>query len=97
MVSDFKASGTTTADGVHTLSTTSTAPPKAYIGPAPPAETPPHPHRYVQLLFEQPAGFVVPSSERSQVQAGIGFDIVKFAKAAALAAPIAGNYMNVGA
>jgi phosphatidylethanolamine-binding protein len=48
MLSGFKASMP------PALNTTSTGP-ASYIGPSPPKETPPHPHKYIQLLFEQPA------------------------------------------
>jgi phosphatidylethanolamine-binding protein len=94
MISGFKAGAQITDSGVHVLTSTSTTP-KAYIGPGPPPETPPYAHRYVELLYEQPAGFAVPASEANQVRAGIGFDIGTFAKAAGLAAPIAANYFNV--
>jgi phosphatidylethanolamine-binding protein len=93
MISGFKA-GTTTADGVHTLTSTATTP-KAYVGPGPPPETPPYAHRYVNLIFEEPAGFAVPASEAAQIRAGIGFDLAKFTTAAGLKAPIAANYLNV--
>jgi phosphatidylethanolamine-binding protein len=94
MISGFKASATANADGLYILTSTATTP-KAYVGPAPPPETPPYAHRYVELLFEQPANFAVPSSQTRAIQQGIGFDINAFITAASLSAPIAGNYFNV--
>jgi phosphatidylethanolamine-binding protein (PEBP) family uncharacterized protein len=94
MISGYKSDTTPNADGVYLLKSDSKTP-KAYVGPGPPAETPPHPHQYVELLYAQTEGFAVPASETSQVQMGIGFDIKKFATAAKLAAPIAANYFNV--
>ena len=63
MISDFKPSGQTAEGGVHTLTSTA-AGPVAYVGPAPPAENPPYPHRYVSLLYETPAGFAIRLSDR---------------------------------
>lgn len=95
MISGFKASGTTpNSDGVYILSSTASTP-ASYMGPAPPAERPPYAHRYVELLYEQPASFAVPSTQTRAVQSRIGFDIVAFEKAAGLSAPIAANYFNV--
>lgn len=94
MIQDFKPDGQTSAAGVQTLASTAKTP-VAYIGPAPPAETPPHPHRYVTLLFEQPEGFTVPDSQKSQIRQKIGFNITTFIEAAALKAPVAGNYFTV--
>lgn len=97
LISGYKASGTVTDAGVHVLTSTATTP-ASYMGPAPPAENPAHAHRYVELLYEQPAGaaaFAVPSSMRSAVQGRIGFDVVAFAKAAGLGEPLAANYFNV--
>ena len=65
------------------------------MAPAPPAENPPHPHRYVELLYVQPPNFAVPATQRAAVQQKLGFDVVSFAADAALGSPIAGNYFNV--
>ncbi len=56
MIQDFKPSG---SGGTLTSSATG---PTSYMGPAPPPETPAHAHRYVELLYEQPASFAVPAA-----------------------------------
>lgn len=94
MLTGFTSSATADSDGVYVLTTTATGP-KAYIGPQPPKETPPFPHTYVQLLYEVGSSFSVPSSQNSQIQTGLGFDLAKFATAASLQDPIAANYYNV--
>ncbi|KAB5529054.1 phosphatidylethanolamine-binding protein [Coniochaeta sp. 2T2.1] len=96
MITGFKSTGqtTTAADGgavINTLSSTATGPVK-YVGPAPPAENPPHAHRYVELLFETNATFTVP---QSYVQPTLGFDLPAFVKKTGLAPPIRGNWFSV--
>jgi hypothetical protein len=49
----------------------------------------------VQLLFEQPAGFAVPSSQTAAVKKGIGFNITSFVADAKLAGPVRGNWFTV--
>ncbi|KAH9901773.1 PEBP-like protein [Xylariomycetidae sp. FL2044] len=91
VIRDFKAS--TSSE----LSTTATGP-VSWFGPAPPAENPPHPHRYTNLLWEQPGGlsWQVPAAANTMLQSGkVGFDVPKFITAAGLAAPVAANYFNV--
>lgn len=66
----------------------------AYVAPAPPAETPKYAHKYVQVLFQQPAGFAVPSSQTAAVKKGIGFNITSFVADAKLAPPVRGNYFT---
>src|SRR4051812_21002010 len=68
-----------TQNGTHILTTTATSP-ASYMSPAPPAETPAHPHKYVFLLYAQPDNFAVPASQKSAVQKRIGIDWAKFAK-----------------
>ncbi|CAK7218195.1 hypothetical protein SBRCBS47491_003427 [Sporothrix bragantina] len=89
MIQDFKV-GT---DG-KTLTSTATGP-VSYMGPAPPKETPAHPHHYVEVLFVQPAGFAVPAAQASVVRSRMGFKLADFVTAAQLGAPVAGNYFTV--
>ncbi|KAI3325188.1 PEBP-like protein [Xylariaceae sp. AK1471] len=92
---DFKASGTPSTAGVTTLTTKATGP-VAWFAPAPPAENPPHPHRYTNLLWEQPANWQIPSAANTMLQNGrVGFNVSNFQTAAGLSAPIAANYFNV--
>jgi hypothetical protein len=49
----------------------------------------------VQLLFEQPPGFAVPSSQTAAVKKGIGFNITSFVADAKLAGPVRGNWFTV--
>ncbi|KAI0005688.1 PEBP-like protein [Xylariaceae sp. FL0662B] len=95
VIQDFKASGTASADGVNTLTSTATGP-VAWFNPMPPAENPPHPHRYTNLLWEQPDGWTVPAAASSMLQQQkVGFKVPDFITAAGLSAPIAANYFNV--
>ncbi|KAK3374155.1 hypothetical protein B0T24DRAFT_704340 [Lasiosphaeria ovina] len=96
MLTGFKASSSSSSAGdvgaVHALATSATGP-VAYTGPAPPAETPAHPHRYVSLLYETPAaGFAV---TRAQVGQTLGFNLATFVAAVGLGAPVRANYFNV--
>ena len=93
MITGFKSSGTT-KNTAHVLSSTDTAP-ASYMAPGPPAETPPHPHKYVQLPFPQPASFAVPASMKSVISSRVGFDINKFITAASLDAPLRANWFTV--
>ncbi|GAP90526.2 putative PEBP-like protein [Rosellinia necatrix] len=92
---DFKASGAASEAGVTTLKTTATGP-VAWFAPQPPAQNPPHPHRYTNLLWEQPANWQIPSAANSMLQSQkLGFNVPNFIKAAGLSDPIAANYFNV--
>jgi hypothetical protein len=93
LLQDFKSSGTV-QNGTNVLTTKATGP-SSYFQPAPPAETPQHPHNYVFVLHEQPANFAVPSAHKQAVSSRFGIDWVKFIKDAGLSAPVAGNYIQV--
>jgi phosphatidylethanolamine-binding protein (PEBP) family uncharacterized protein len=93
LLQDFTPSGAT-QNGTSLLATKATGP-TSYFGPAPPAETPKHPHNYVFVLHAQPANFAVPASQKSVVQSRLNIDWNKFVKEAGLGAPIAGNYLQV--
>jgi hypothetical protein len=91
MLTGFKSSGQKTTDGVNLLATTASGPVK-YVAPAPPAETPAHAHRYVQLLFETSDNFNV---SQTQIGQTLGFDLSAFIQKAGLSTPIRANYFNV--
>lgn len=93
MITGFKSSGQT-KNTTHVLSSSDTGP-TSYMGPAPHAETPAHPHKYIELLFAQPASFAVPSSMKSVVTSLVGFDINKLMMAASLEEPLRANYFTV--
>ncbi|OCL02967.1 PEBP-like protein [Glonium stellatum] len=93
MLTGFKSSGQTMS-GTYILSSVATSP-ASYLAPAPPAEAPPHPHKYVELLFEQPANWAVPSSQQSAVSNRLGFNLTQFTVAAGLGSPIRANYFQV--
>jgi hypothetical protein len=94
MNTGFKATSQRTANSVSLLQTSDSGPAN-YIGPSPPVETPAFGHRYVQLLFAQPTGFAVPTTQSSAVSSRIGFDINAFMADAGLAAPLAANFFIV--
>lgn len=89
----FKMTTQTVGGSAKLLASTSTGP-APYLGPGPPA-TDTIPHRYVQLLFEQPAALKVSASDFADTNARIGFDINKFMKTEKLSAPLAGNFFTV--
>lgn len=79
---------TADSSGVLTNTTPAVA---SYRRPGPPVMS--NPHRYIQYLFSQPAGFVIPESfsgfndtNRSM------FNVTNFISEAGLAAPVAANY-----
>ncbi|KAI1855502.1 hypothetical protein JX266_000367 [Neoarthrinium moseri] len=70
--------------------------PGSIQGPAPPAENPPHPHRYTNLLWEQPANWAIPQAASTMLQSKrSGFNVTDFQKAAGLSDPVFANYFNV--
>jgi hypothetical protein len=93
MITGFKFSGTA-KNTTYVLSSMDT-PAASYMGPGPPAETPAHPHKYVELLFPQPASFAVPASTECVLSNRVGFDINKFITASSLDAPLRANWFTV--
>ncbi|KAF1950703.1 PEBP-like protein [Byssothecium circinans] len=93
LLTDFTSSGTT-QNGTNVLTSKATGP-ASYFGPAPPAETPKHPHNYIFLLHTQPDNFAVPASHKSAVQGRMGINWVNFITDAGLSAPVAANYLQV--
>ncbi|KAE8446941.1 hypothetical protein EG329_011423 [Mollisiaceae sp. DMI_Dod_QoI] len=93
MITGFKSAGTM-KDTTHVL-TSSDAGPASYMGPSPPAETPAHPHHYIEMLFEQPADFAVPASMKSRLSSRVNFNITQFISLAGLKDPLAANYFLV--
>lgn len=47
------------------------------------------------VLHNQPDGFAVPAAHKQVVQSRLGIDWAKFVADAGLAAPVAGNYLQV--
>lgn len=80
--------------GSATLLASSEKGPAAYIPPGPPP-TDTIPHRYVQLLFQQPAELSVKASDFADTSARIGFDINAFMTKNKVSAPVAGNFFMV--
>lgn len=92
MITGFKSSTSgVTSGGIYTLTSTATGPVK-YVTPAPPAETPAHAHRYVELLFETEAGFAVP---QAYVKQTLVFYLPGFIQKTGLGPPVRGNWFNV--
>ncbi|KAF8858629.1 PEBP-like protein [Acephala macrosclerotiorum] len=89
----FKSAGTLKGT-THVLTSKDTGP-SSYFGTSPPSETPAHPHYYIELLFEQPANFAVPSVMKSQVSSRLNFNVTQFIDLAGLKDPVAANYFMV--
>jgi len=94
MNTGFKATARRVTNSTVLLASSDTGP-APYVGPSPPAETPPHGHRYVQILFQQPANFAVPASQSAAVSSRLGFDLQSFMTAAGLGMPVAANFFVV--
>lgn len=88
----FKATSQKVSNG--TLLASSQKGPAAYIAPSPPASDT-IPHRYVELLFQQPSSFSVQATEFENTQARINFDINAFIQKNSLSAPLAANFFTV--
>lgn len=80
--------------GSATLLASTEKGPAAYIPPGPPP-TDTIPHRYVQLLFQQPASLSVQASDFANTSARINFDINAFMTKNKVSAPMAGNFFMV--
>ena len=80
--------------GSATLLASAEKGPAAYIPPGPPP-TDTIPHRYVQLLFQQPADLSVSASDFADTSARINFDINAFMTKNKVSAPMAGNFFMV--
>lgn len=80
--------------GSATLLASSEKGPANYIPPGPPP-TDTIPHRYVQLLFQQPADLKVQASDFKDTSARINFDINAFMTKNKISAPMAGNFFMV--
>ncbi|KAJ4993539.1 hypothetical protein SVAN01_01087 [Stagonosporopsis vannaccii] len=80
--------------GSATLLASTDKGPAAYIPPGPPP-TDTIPHRYVQLLFQQPADLNVQASDFKDTSARINFDINAFMTKNKVNAPLAGNFFMV--
>lgn len=93
METGFKATSQKIAGNSVLLSTTEKGP-AAYIGPNPPA-TDTIPHRYVQMLFEQPSSLEVKAQDFANTQDRIGFDVMSFAEKNKLGEPVAANFFTV--
>ncbi|KAI4627678.1 hypothetical protein J4E80_001812 [Alternaria sp. BMP 0032] len=80
--------------GAVTLLASSEKGPAPYIPPGPPA-TDTVAHRYVELLFPQPASLNIQASAFAGVQDRIGFDIQSFMSQNGVSAPLAANFFRV--
>ena len=96
MNTGFKATASrTTATNTTALLASADSGPAPYIGPSPPAESPPNCHRYAQLLFQQPAAFAVPASQAAAVSSRLGFNLQSFVSAVGLGMPVAADFFVV--
>ncbi|KAF1994833.1 PEBP-like protein [Amniculicola lignicola CBS 123094] len=93
MTTGFKTT-TQKLNGTATLLSTTQKGPAAYFGPGPPS-TDTIAHRYVQLLFKQPANLNIPATMFAETTSRLNFNIEAFMKTMGLAAPVAGNFFTV--
>ncbi|KAF2024530.1 PEBP-like protein [Setomelanomma holmii] len=80
--------------GAATLLASTQQGPAAYLAPGPPA-TDTIAHRYVQLLFKQPAALKVQAADFANTTGRFNFDVNKFMSENKVGAPIAGNFFTV--
>jgi phosphatidylethanolamine-binding protein (PEBP) family uncharacterized protein len=80
--------------GAGTLLASKAKGPAAYLPPGPPA-TDTQAHRYVQLLFREPAALKVQAADFANSTGRFNFDINAFMKEHKLDEPIAGNFFMV--
>lgn len=93
MNTGFRATHQKTSASATLLASTDKGP-AAYIPPSPPP-TDTIPHRYVQLVFEQPANLSVKASDFADASARINFDLNAFMTKNTINAPLAGNFFIV--
>ncbi|RYP22114.1 hypothetical protein DL765_001873 [Monosporascus sp. GIB2] len=97
VIRDFAPSTSPDASGVYVLQSSQTGP-VSWFPPMPPAENPPHPHRYTNLLWEQPGGraWAIPQGAGNMMQTQkLGFNVSAFQTAAGLANPVRAVWFNV--
>jgi hypothetical protein len=80
--------------GAGTLLASKSKGPAPYLPPGPPA-TDTVAHRYVQLLFHEPATLKVQASDFANTTGRFNFDINAFMTQHKLGAPVAGNFFMV--
>lgn len=95
LVSGFTSSAEANEDGIYVLENADPSGPAAYIGPSPPAETPPNPHNYVELLFEQTDAYKAPQVDYSGFNNRLGVDVAELITSLGLGEPVAANFFNV--
>ena len=93
MNTDFKPTKQKISGAAMLLASDSKGP-APYLSPGPPA-TDTVAHRYVQLLFQQPANLKVKASDFANTTARFDFDINSFMSTNGLGAPMAGNFFKV--
>lgn len=93
MITDFKDTQQKVNGTALLLASVQRGPAK-YLSPGPPA-TDTIAHRYVQLLFLQPASLSVKASDFSDPSKRINFDLAAFETNHGLKSPIAANFFRV--